>query len=746
MRGLRRALVKVIVLVPITLIAAALAIGPGGLVSNTPATRLGVHAMMAFWVSIPVALSVLSYQRRKLRVNVLIMTALVFPMIVHIGSAVRNRLIMPEPIVERTYFDSFADFFEMTMFAILLASAVICMMLSPNEEPPKSNLFYLGVALILPLALFGASWFLFSTVMTLEMLNVLGWVLGSIIFVSFSLIFILVPRIRNHGALFDTGYMTSALLLFSISVISLLFNLHEPTLNWEFAETVQMAGCVLLALALGVPFLKAAGFRRRFAYTIIIGLILMAYFPFLLTIAIETMPTLFPLGPPNVLAYTIIHLGAASLSAMMAILLYIYPKKIASWTQYPMIGIFGMWSGIAVVQVILLIFPEVAPLGEPITPYNVGSLLTLGLLYLTIRWTKQHPTNLGETPSAFKMTLFIAGLISLALAGEGINQLVLTSNPDLSGNPMSNVIILVTNLFIMFAFAYIIFLLSEGSGGEAPVELYVVLFLAMWILPNILRSYYTLWTPGWWISEILLFAGLLAGTPLFTWLYVRTMHEVEDSHRRANMFADLLMHDISNYNQMMMMSLELLGSEDISENQRKRVADDGRQVISFSEQLISNVRLLSEADKLQIKDLQPMNLVNNIVSALDIFTRRVGTGELIVNFQSEDSKAEVMANELLVHIFLNILYSALECRARGETVTIGIQEMEKAGEAFWQIIIKAPGRKIDDENEYSSGTLGLLAAELMTKSLDGQFSVDNYTRTDVCEGRLFSILLHAANF
>ena len=211
------------------------------------------------------------------------------------------------------------------------------------------------------------------------------------------------------------------------------------------------------------------------------------------------------------------------------------------------------------------------------------------------------------------------------------------------------------------------------------------------------------------------------------------------------MYADLLMHDVSNYNQMMMMSLELLGSEDISEDQRKRVAGDGRQVISFSEQLISNVRLLSEAEQLKTSQLEPTNLVDTIVSALDVFTRRIGTGEIVVNFQSEDSQAHVMANDLLAHIFLNILYSALECRVRGETVTIGIQEAERSGDLYWQIIIKAPGRKVDDADGYSSGTLGLLAAQLMTESLNGQFTIDTYTRTDVCEGRLFTLLLHPAN-
>jgi hypothetical protein len=272
--------------------------------------------------------------------------------------------------------------------------------------------------------------------------------------------------------------------------------------------------------------------------------------------------------------------------------------------------------------------------------------------------------------------------------------------------------------------------------------MYIAFFLAMWILPNVLKSYYVTWSIGWWVSEVLLFVGLLAGPPILIWLYVQSMHEVEDSHKRANMYADLLMHDVSNYNQMMMMSLELLGSTDISENQRTRLADDGRQVISFSEQLISNVRLLSEADIIEVGKLQPTSLVATIVSALNIFTRRIGSGELVIEFKPKDSQAFVMANDLLVHIFINILYSALECRKRGESVKIGIHETESDGDAFWQIDITSPGRSADQEDGFSSGNLGLLAARMMTESLKGKFTMETFARTDICEGRLFSILLH----
>lgn len=743
-RNLRRALVKVLVLIPLAVLLSLVVIGPGGLVSNTPATRVGINSVLAFWISIPAAVSVFAYQKKLHRANMMLLAAFAFPIVVHIGSATLNMIRLSEPSIERFLTDSVTDLMELAILSFLLSGACVSLVRRSESRSPRiPNIILMLLIFLLPLAIFGGFLYLVVPVLTYESLIGFSVMFGIIAIAGCLLAASFIPRIRESQPVIDPGYFISALLLFAISAIVLLLNLSDPAMNWELAETMMMAAFLLLAIALGVPFLRRAGFQRRSAYGIIIGLVLMVYLPFLITIVIETLSLLALIDPSNLLAYSIIHIGAASLSAMMAILLYIYPKRKTSWNHYPLIGIFGMWCGIAVVQVILLLFPSVAPFGEPITPYNVGSLLTLCLLYIAVRWTKHPPTEREDPPSLFELSFVLFGLISAIIVGEGVNQLVLIANPALSGNPLSNAIILTTNLVIMFAIAYLIFLLAEDSKGQGPVELYVVFFLAMWILPNILKSYYSLWTAGWWVSEILLFAGLLAGPPLFAWLYVRAMREVQESHARANMYADLLMHDVSNYNQMMMTSLELLGTPEIPSKKRTRLADDGRQVISFSEQLISNVRLLSEADNLTSAALQPTSLVDTIVSALDTFTIRVGSGEFKVEFQPTQSKAFVMANEMVFHIFLNILYSALECRKKGETVTIGIHAAEQAGDNYWQIDIKAPGMGSDQEEGYSSSALGLLAARLMTESLNGHFEIETFARVDSCEGRLFSIKLPA---
>ena len=66
----------------------------------------------------------------------------------------------------------------------------------------------------------------------------------------------------------------------------------------------------------------------------------------------------------------------------------------------------------------------------------------------------------------------MAVMIILVVVGEIINQIALRVNPDLVYNPLGSIIILCTNLVIMFAFAHLIFLLSARAKGTITIELY----------------------------------------------------------------------------------------------------------------------------------------------------------------------------------------------------------------------------------------------------------------------------------
>ena len=735
-----RNMLKVVVLVPLSVFFIFIAIYFGGLVSYSVGTRIGVHSLLAFWISIPTTIVLLTYQKEKTRPHIILMSALLFSIILHIGSAGKN-LLNVSLAVHRTLSDTVADFLDLALFGALLACAAIYYYQQSKSEEFIATTKPLNVIiLILPFAIYGIVWFFILPILTQTSLIFLSFLLAIVALIGFSLTIALFIRTEFPHLALDKGYFIAAMLLFVVSIIALLATLPSPSIGWEYSETLQMAGFVVFCLALSIPFLKSSGYTRKGAYTFAIGLILIAYFPFFITITIESLSLNVIIEPLNLLAYSIVHIGAGSLAVMTAILLYIYPKRKTAWNHYPLILIFGLWASVTFVLLFLLAVPSFAPLGEPITPYTVGSILTLVLLLWAIYWTANPPPDDAKPPTVLQLSLILAGIVAAIVGGEIINQAALSINPALVSSPLGGIIIICTNLVIMFAFALLIFLLAARAKGKITIELFVVLFLAMWIFPNILKSYYNLWQSGWWVSELYLFGGLLAGPPLLAVLYIRALHDIEESHNKASMYADLLMHDITNFNQMMMTSFELLSSDDLSPDERRTLAENGCNVISVAGQLISNVRLLSETAKLDQTQPIPTNLISTIETALDIFSNRVKTKELSVEFKPDRSKAVVFGNELIINIFLNILYSVLESYLEGTTVVITIKPIEISEIEYWQTDVKTSCRSQTNKRSYSS-ILGLLSARTITEALRGTFTVkDLETDTDGLE-RILTVQL-----
>jgi len=736
MQGKRRSIGKIALLVPLSIIASVFFIGPAGIVSYSPAARASVHSLLTYWVSVPAAIGIFAYIRKTLRAHLIMTSAFFFMMIIHGGSAAKNLFILSEPSIEYTFGNGVLDIFEFTLIGFLFLASSLCYTRPQLIKQQKLTWTAIVGISLFPAAIYGLVWYAISFVLPSSVLPVLalGFVLATIVFILVSLYLSL--RIKPQDLAIDLGYFASALLMIASSAIMIMISLLSTSINWVLAESLQIAAFLILGLSLSIPFLKSVGFSRRAAYALGVGLMLMAYIPFLFTIIIESMGPSVIESTLNILGFSIIHIGAASLAGMMAVLLYLHSRRKVSWNYYPLILLFALWSTLSVMQVFLVENPTY---NEPLISFIGGSLLTLFLLLVSIQWTIKQPRP--EPPSFLLLKLAIAYGLTVAsvLFGEFVNIFVVDTYPQLQNSAIGPTILLVTNLIIILALSFLIFILANQSRGRASVDLFIVVFLAMWILPNILKSYYIYWSTGWWLSESLLFVGLLAGPPVLAWLYIQETYESEESRAKADLMADLLMHDITNYNQMILTSLELLSSSNLDDKQRIRVSRDGSRVISFAEQLINNVRLLTETERRKRMELHPTNLVSTIVSALDTFTQQGLSEKLTIDFQPETDEAPVLANELLYHVFLNILYSALEYPLDERNITVNILRTFHGGNNWWETILQVPGhwvrqgerfRMYNAETEiYSSNSLGLMAARILTESLKGQFSIRDASTT-----------------
>ncbi|MHA1933736.1 MAG: sensor histidine kinase [Candidatus Thorarchaeota archaeon] len=746
----KRRLLKVFIFVPLSMIAAFVAISILGIVSHTSITRVGVHSLLSYWAAIPAALSVMAIRKRISLSLTLFTSAILFSMFVNIGSAISYLLDIIEVSSATQLQYAVADGLELTIIALFLLLAI---RLRSKVIEKRAMLRWSSLAIVLLLVLlvsYGIVWFLLMPVLSQGVLTMFGLVASILGIVTLIVTVYTLAKDKHEHLPVDSGYLITVCILLLMSLVLLITDLLTTTSNWIYAENIQIASLFVLGLSLGVPFLRKAGFNRVRAYSYVIGFAILTYLPFAITISIEAGTLEFLIAPMNELAFSIIHIGVGFLSAMMGILLLMYSMRRPSRNLYPLVLLFGLWAGVAIISIFATIVPEFSPVGQPIVPYMVGSLLSLPLLYYAIRWSAPNEIEKPMSRPILKLVFGGLALTAIVVIGEMLNQLFLQAYSHYAESPMGNSLLLGTNLVLILAYAYLFYFFAELSEGRTSVQVYVVFVLSTWIIPNVLKSYYMNWTPGWWTSEILIFIGLLIGPALLGLLYIRAMHETEESHDRANLYADLLMHDVSNYHQMLLTALELLGADTILDDQRKRLSNDARQVILLAGQLIANVRLLGKTEQRFIQALRPLNLLSILVEALDDVMEGLRDDEVKLQFDPKRSEALVMAQESLKYVFVNLLYIAIQGPKGEKTLFVEVDHHPHLGDMWWRVRLGVLGKQVDSEqlsqlrsraeDTYSGTALGFLVARVITETLGGVVTIeDDVEEPD--KGTLFVVAL-----
>ncbi|MHA2040518.1 MAG: ATP-binding protein [Candidatus Thorarchaeota archaeon] len=749
----RRTLAKIAIFVPLSLVATFVAIGVLNIVSTTDTSRVGAHSLLSYWASIPAAILVLLFSKRPSKSLAALASALLFPIMVNIGSAISYLTNLIAPPVVKDLPNLVTDIYEYTVFGVFILVALLLRLRSSEEEGLTTGKgFAFGfISVFLPGALYGFMWFYIIPFMTPEILLYFG---ASTAITGIIITLVAVYLLVKHGyseISVDIGYFASACILSAAAIGVLFVELFLPSSFWIYAETIQMASYFLITIAICVPFLRKVGFSRSTAYVIVLALAVLSYMPFTITIGIEAARLHVILEQYNTLAFSIIHIGVGSLSIMMGFLLFAYSRRRPSRNLYALIMLFVLWAEVAAVTVFTVFPLDITLRGEPIVAYLVGSILSIPLLYLAIRWTPKNQHIEATPPSAW---LLLAGsiiLLGAVLAGEIGNQFVLQRYIWLEGSPVSNSLLLLTNLLLIFLITYLLFAQAELSGGQTSIEVYVVLFLSMWIVPNVLKSYYEIWTSGWWVSEVLILLALMIGPAFLGLLYVRSMRDAEDSHSKATLYADLLMHDISNYHQMLLTAVELLGEEDTTGKQRERLSSDAYHVISLAEQLITNVRLITESEDLSQESLIPLNLMETLVESLDRVMRIAGGKGVKLQLMPFSAQAYVLGSSVLKHVFINIIHGVLLQPLEAQKISVEIRPRSEMGSEFWMIRIFIPSWWMDIESagsppraqeDFSGTALGLLVSRLVTESLGGNLTVlKNMEEPEM--GTSFQVLLPA---
>jgi signal transduction histidine kinase len=679
----------------------------------------------------------------------MVQAALFYTTVTHTGFVIENLYDPVSPILNRTTIFLFNDLLELALVSCLLFIAVWSNV--RFQEFSRRRLYSITIAIgIILLLIFGLLGGLLVNLIPESLLHGFGVITFGVSLILLGATIYLVFQAAKDNPPYQPIVFIAFCVLLAASSFPLVVSMFLESVIWTFGVTLYSVAFFVLYLSLAVPYLQDVGMKPRDATIFASGLSALFLTPFLVTLLVEGLIPGF--YHPDFGAYTIIHLGAASLSAVMALLTYGHAKTKGLRNLYPLILLFASWTVIDIVQVVMSQLP-LPYSGESLVPYITGSLVSLFALFLVIRWTMDKPPSNLPRAEFWPIigVLIQTGLVTISeLIQSGITGVV----PFLLDSPLGKSVLLVINLFAMLEFTYLIVYMSRKMRGRFTVDVLLTGFLSLWILPNILKANFMDWTAGWYSAELLLLVALLFGPGVLAMLYLREMRSAESAHQRARVYSDLLVHDISNYHQAVIISLGLLELEDIQPGVREQVLRDAQVELQRADELIRNVRQMGMSEEINLQALESLDLVHCIRKSYE--NAIPSTHRHTIDFAINRNLGEcyIKAHRLIEGIFTNLFRNAIQYSPDKKRIEVELDLGENQDGSIWIIRVIdfgqgiEPAEKANLFNRFMVGAkgtgLGLSVSKTLTEVFGGTIKVEDRVPGEYSKGTVFIVTLPAA--
>ena len=226
-----------------------------------------------------------------------------------------------------------------------------------------------------------------------------------------------------------------------------------------------------------------------------------------------------------------------------------------------------------------------------------------------------------------------------------------------------------------------------------------------------------------------------------------------DAKRQAELYLDLMSHDINNMNMIGMGYLELaLGKLKIDEEGRL-LLQKPLEVLKNSSMLIDNVRKTRRAitGELGLSRIDVGQMLEEITAVYD----KTHIEGVTIRYTPAKDRY-VMANELLKDVFTNLVDNAIKHSKKPVVIDIGISSASEGDREFYKVSIEDNGPGVPDAlkdkifNRMSRGDtnargsgLGLYLVRTLVESYNGKVWVEDRVPGDYRQGSKFVVLLPA---
>jgi PAS domain S-box-containing protein len=236
----------------------------------------------------------------------------------------------------------------------------------------------------------------------------------------------------------------------------------------------------------------------------------------------------------------------------------------------------------------------------------------------------------------------------------------------------------------------------------------------------------------------------------------RIEEELKDAKAQAELYLDLMGHDINNMNQIAMGFLEIaIGTFPLKDEERKFL-EKPLDTLKNSAKLIENVRKLQKLGEGNLK-YREIDLCDVLRQVIDDYSHIPGR-DVTIHFKPLPA-CYIVANDLIKDVFSNLIGNAIKHSdpQRPLTLDISLGPVTKGGKKYYRITVEDDGPGISDElkhrlflrfqkgQEKALGKgLGLYLVRTLVHDFRGTIWVEDRVPGDYSRGAKFVVLLPAA--
>ena len=235
--------------------------------------------------------------------------------------------------------------------------------------------------------------------------------------------------------------------------------------------------------------------------------------------------------------------------------------------------------------------------------------------------------------------------------------------------------------------------------------------------------------------------------------------DYRDAYYRTKCFKGIFTHDISNLFQIISNSIELCGSL-IGDNVNVKEIIEYFELIAHQlnrgKKLINNVRNLSRLEEDEMP-LEPVEVYQTIRNAIQFARLSYPKKNIDIKVLPEHGDLYVMANELLLDVFENLIMNSITYNKNENVqITVIISNVEKYNEKYVKLEFKDNGIGIQDEqkrnlfqgeqfqHEMSKGMgIGLSLVAKLIELYGGMISIEDRIKGEPSQGSNFILLIPA---